>query len=84
MDNETKVRENRMRRKLARMGYRLSRSGARDPKAYNFGGYMILDAWRNVPLAGAQPYQYSMSLDDVEKFAEREGPNRPKPKKGGK
>ena len=84
MDQDEKVRENRVRRKLDRMGYRLTKSGRRDPKAVDFGGYMIVDAWRNVPMAGAQPYQYSMSLEDVEKFIEEEGPNRPKPKKGGR
>lgn len=45
MDQEEKVRENRIRRKLARMGYGLTKSRVRDHQAYNYNGYMIVDAW---------------------------------------
>ncbi len=63
-----KVRENRLRRKLERMGYRLCKSRRRDPQAYDYGGYMILNFWSNTVVEGYTPHAYSMSLDEVEKF----------------
>lgn len=78
MDMKEKTRENRLRRKLERMGYRLTKSRRRDPRAYDFGGYMILDAWNNNEIAGGHPYGYSMNIDDVENFTKEEGPNKRK------
>lgn len=81
MDLEEKVRENRLRRKCERMGYLLVKSRAKDSDSYSFGGYMILDAWTNDILAGSDPYEYSMSIDDLERFIKTKGPNPPKAKK---
>jgi hypothetical protein len=81
MDQEEKVKENRIRRKLDRMGYCLVKSRAKDPQSFTFGGYMIKDAWTGSTLAGADPYDYCMKIDDVERYIKTKGPNPPKAKK---
>lgn len=62
-----KVKENRLRRVAERRGLRLEKSRRRDPQAMDFGGFMLIDSYRNFVVAGAHPYAYSLSLDDVEK-----------------
>jgi hypothetical protein len=47
-----KVLENRLRRKLDRMGYRLMKSRARDPDDITYGGYQIVDVQINGLVAG--------------------------------
>jgi hypothetical protein len=45
MGNENiKVRENRLRRMAARQGLRLARNPRRDPRAIDYGSYMLTDA----------------------------------------
>ena len=61
-----KVRENRLRRAAERQGYRLSKSRRRDPRAIDYGGYMLVDVQTNGIVAGATPYAYSLDLDAVE------------------
>ena len=56
-------RERMLRRKLQKQGYALCKSKAQDIN--NLGGYMIIDAFRNVIEAGER---YDLSLDDVERF----------------
>jgi len=75
-----KVLENRLRRKLERMGYRLQKSRSRDERAIGYGGYMIIDKWTSFVEAGGHPYAYSLSLDDVENFSSEEKTNFPKEK----
>lgn len=43
MRNEDKIRENRLRRMAARQGLRLSKNGRRDPRAYDYGSYMLIN-----------------------------------------
>ncbi len=64
--SEDKIVENRCRRALDRRGLTLQKSRRRDPKAIDYGGYMIVDAATNTAVAGASPIAFSMSLDDVE------------------
>ena len=75
-----KVRENRARRALARMGHRLEKSPRRDPRASDFGLYRI------VPAAGPPPIDdaFAMSLPEVEAWIEGApaGSARPAPPKG--
>lgn len=71
MDN-IKNRENRLRKKLGKMGYGLKKSRLRDGRAVGYGGYMIIDRQTNAVVSGAAPYDYCLSLDDAETFA-REG-----------
>ena len=68
--SEEKVRENRLRRKLERMGYCLMKSRRRDPQAYDYDGYMILDYWTNAVVVGAGSRPFNLSLDDVEVFTQ--------------
>jgi hypothetical protein len=78
MNATQKTRENRLRRKLSRMGYRLTRSRRRDPQAWDYGGYMIVDIWSGGVVAGAVPHAYSLTLSDVEEWARDGEPNKPK------
>lgn len=71
MDNDEKVRENRLRRMAKRQGLELVKSRRRDPRAYDFGAYWLVkitgpgDNWRSRELvAGGDS---GMSLDDVER-----------------
>jgi hypothetical protein len=67
-----KIRENRLRRAIERQGYRLTKSRRRDPRAYDFGRYMIIEPNRKFVVAGANPNAFSMTLDDVERWVERD------------
>lgn len=79
MKSSTKTRENRVRRQLARQGYRLHKSRT-DGCVYqngvyqgqngdDYGGYMIVYANTNTVVRGDR---FSMGLEDVEKFAAEE------------
>lgn len=63
-----KAQESRLRRKLKSMGYRLMKNRSRDPQAAGYGGYMIVEDQSNAVMAGAHPYEYCFSLDDVKEF----------------
>lgn len=77
MDNNIKVRENRVRRKLARQGYRLHKSRTNGCVYRNrvfqglniddYGGYMIVDSTTN-SIAGG--WKIDWDLEDVERFAD--------------
>jgi hypothetical protein len=66
---DEKVRENRLRRMADRQGMRLVKSRTRDPRAVDYGGYMLVDLATNGVVAGTgaigRPH---WSLDDVEEF----------------
>lgn len=63
-----KVRENLVRRQLARRGYRLERSRQRDPGGLTFGKYRIAGGPSNVIVAGYEGpgRAYAWDLDAVE------------------
>jgi hypothetical protein len=70
-----KVRENRVRRMAARQGLRLVKSRTRDPRALDYGSYMLLDGDR-VVLGGTRrkldrKFRRGMavSLDEIEAFS---------------
>jgi hypothetical protein len=72
-----KVRENRVRRMAARQGLQLIKSRTRDPRALDYGSYMLLDGDR-VVLGGTRrklgrKFRRGMavSLDEVEAFLKR-------------
>jgi len=50
-----------------RQGMQLIKSRRRDPKAIDFGGYMLVDIATNAAVIGGSPYAYSASLEDVER-----------------
>jgi len=63
-----KVRENRLRRMAERQGFALQKSRRRDPRAIDFGGYMLTDARTNTVVFGADPTAYSADMDQIEQF----------------
>lgn len=71
MDNTTKARENRLRRKAARQGLQLHKSRLRDPNATGFGTFMLTDADTSGVVAASLPHGYGLDLDDVEQYLTR-------------
>jgi hypothetical protein len=65
MDSE-KVLENRLRRMAKRQGLALVKSRRRDPRALDYGMWMIVDPAINAIVAGAETGRASMSLEEVE------------------
>lgn len=66
MENQIEIRrEARLRRQCRKQGYRLIKSRIRNPHINNHGGYMIVDAWHNSVVKGAD---YELNLDDVAEF----------------
>lgn len=63
-----KIRENRLRRMAARQGLRLSKCRRRDPRAIDFGCYMLTDTEKNCVVAGAERGRPDFTLNDVEDF----------------
>ena len=67
MSDAEKVRENRLRRAARRQGFELRKSRRRDPGAYDYGRWMIVEPGGNTVVAGAQDTGTpSMTLDEVE------------------
>src|ERR1700730_7281023 len=62
-----KIRENRLRRMAERQLLRLEKSRRRDPRAPDFGGYMLVND-RNIAVLGALQNAYEATLDDVEAY----------------
>jgi hypothetical protein len=63
MENEEKVRENRLRRWAEGQGYKLQKSRRRDPRAKDYGTYRL------IPERG-KPRTFA-SIDAVEEFLTR-------------
>ena len=62
------VRENRLRRMAKRQGFRLVKSRRRDPRAIDYGGYMIVDLQTNAVVAGGSPYAFNLDIDEAEAY----------------
>ncbi len=67
-----KIRENRLRRMAERQGLAVQKSRRRDPRAYDFGTYMLVDPVANAVVASGLHSGYGMSLDDVERYLLRD------------
>jgi hypothetical protein len=65
-DTEYKIRENRVRRMAERQGLRLVKSRRRDPRALDYGGYMIVDPSTNAIVYSYGYNEFGASLDDAE------------------
>jgi len=64
-----KIREDRVRRRLAKDGYRLAKTPARSWLRSEYGpGYMVLDPANIVRLGGGHRV-YDATLDEAEAFA---------------
>lgn len=70
METREKVRENRLRRMADRRGYQLQRSRRRDPNAWDYGTYQLVDAYTRFPVAANWDTRqgYGLSLDEIEAF----------------
>jgi hypothetical protein len=66
MDATDKVRENRLRHPAQRQGLTLAKSRRRDPNAFDYGSYMLVDPNTNAVVASVHETGYGMSLDDIE------------------
>lgn len=64
-----KVRENRLRRMAARQGLVLHKSRRRDPRAVEYGTYMLVDLYTDVVVASGNAGRgYGLTLDEVEEW----------------
>lgn len=61
------TRERRARGKARKLGYRIAKSRARNPRDVTFGGWLIADLNWNV-LVGGEGSSYTLSIDEVEAF----------------
>lgn len=68
MEKEEKVREDRVRRILARQGYQLTKSNRRDPRAWDYGIYIATHIFANGTDSGVVA-RYLPTLDDAEEWA---------------
>lgn len=68
MKTSDKVRENRLRRMAKRQGLRLEKSRRRDPKAVDYGGYMLIDIRSNGIVYGSDDFPYQADIDEIEEF----------------
>ena len=66
-DQAERTREQRLRRAAARQGYKLVKSPRRDPRARDFGDWMVVDIDTNAIVAG-EIGRVRFSLDDVENY----------------
>ncbi len=62
--------EAHLRRLATRKGARLMKSRVRNPDDLRFGGYMIVDAERNFVIAGGEPYDFALDLEDAKAWLE--------------
>jgi hypothetical protein len=67
-EQEVKVKENRLRRAAERQGLRLVKSRRRDPRAFDYGKYMLVDVQTNAVVHGLVAGRIGADLDDVEAY----------------
>ena len=65
-NTEFKTRENRVRRVAQRQGLALMKSRRRDPRAFDYGTYMLVNPQTNFVVESGSQSGYGLSLDDVE------------------
>ena len=70
MSEDTKVKENRLRRMADRQGLKLVKSRSRDPNAKDFGLFALIDVQTGGAInpAIAQRWVCSWDLEDVESY----------------
>ncbi len=64
---EYKTYENRLRRAADRQGLQLAKSRSRDPRATDYGSYMLADRDTNSVVAYGSPSGYGLGLDEVDR-----------------
>lgn len=60
--------EDHLRWLAAKQGLRLVKSRSQNGRDPGYQGWMIVDSMTNAVEAGAHPYAYAMSLEDVAEF----------------
>ena len=68
MTTTDEMRAQRLRRAVARLGYKLVKSRCRTPEAYVYATYGIIDPDRNWWIAGNREEGYGLDLDDIERW----------------
>jgi hypothetical protein len=70
MQEDIKVRENRLRRMADRQGLRLIKSRSRDPRAIDYGLFALVDQVHGGAInpALANRWTCSWSIDEVEQY----------------
>jgi hypothetical protein len=71
-DNAEKVRENRLRAAAKRQGLELSKSRSRDPRAIDYGRWLVIDAGSGMVVGGGAGGRHDMDLDQVEAYLKGE------------
>ncbi|MBA3260918.1 MAG: hypothetical protein H0T69_00280 [Thermoleophilaceae bacterium] len=67
-DTAEKTRETRLRRMAKRQGLTLRKSPRRDPRAYDYGSYILVDLDNNVVVGGVDGFfQHGPDLDEIER-----------------
>ena len=64
MEQEEKIRENRLRRAATRQGLIIRKNRRRDPRALDYGQWLIVDPTGNVIIPGGD----KLTLDAVESY----------------
>ena len=62
------IREQRLRRAVGRLGYRLVKSRCRTPEARVYGTFGVIDPDRNWWIAADPEEGYGWDLDDIEQW----------------
>jgi hypothetical protein len=62
------ITEPQARRMAARLGWALRKSRYRNPELPSFGGYMLVSLCCNSIVVGADPWAYSLTLDEAVEF----------------
>lgn len=68
MDQNEKIRENRIRRAAVRQGLRVEKSRVRDPRAIGWGTYQVVTSDTGKIKKQGLPSGYGLTLDEVEAF----------------
>ena len=63
-----KQRDARVRGRAKRLGYLVLRSRSRSPMNPCYGMYLIVDADTNCCVLGSRPFDYSLTLEEVEAY----------------
>jgi hypothetical protein len=71
-DRAWKVREQRARRAAKRQGLELVKSRRRDPRALDYGGYMLVDASTRRVVYGYGYNHFGPRLSDIETWLTRD------------
>ncbi len=62
------VSEQAIRRRAATRGYLVRKSRSRNPDAPGYGGFMLVEASRNLAVLGTTHFAYSADLEEIGDF----------------